>query len=67
MDGMQLLDAIRQLPEFQNIPAVALTSHAMKGDQERFLAAGFEDYIGKPILDDASLINPITRLLKDTG
>ena len=64
MDGVQLLEAIRQIPELQKIPAIALTSHAMKGDQERFLAAGFDDYVGKPILDDISLTDPIAQLLK---
>jgi CheY-like chemotaxis protein len=64
MDGVQLLSEIRKIDILQTIPAIALTSHAMKGDQERFLAAGFDDYVGKPILDDISLIEPIARLLE---
>lgn len=64
MDGVQLLGQIRQLPDYRGVPAIALTSHAMRGDQERFLAAGFDAYVGKPILDDVALIEPIERLLK---
>lgn len=63
MDGIQLIEQIRQIPDLQNIPAIALTSHAMKGDQERFLSAGFDAYVSKPILDDVSLTGPINRLL----
>lgn len=64
MDGLQLLKKIRELPPHTGTPIIALTSHAMKGDQERFLAGGFDAYVSKPILDDVSLIEPIERLLK---
>ena len=64
MDGVQFLTEMRQLPAHAHKPIIALTSHAMKGDQERFLAAGFNAYVGKPILDDVALIEPIERLLK---
>jgi two-component system cell cycle response regulator DivK len=49
MDGTE---AVRQLKEdgrTAGIPVVALTSFAMKGDRERFLAAGFDGYLEKPI------------------
>jgi len=49
MDGR---DAVRRLKEearTADIPVVALTSFAMKGDRERFLAAGFDGYLEKPI------------------
>lgn len=63
MDGVELLRRLRAEPRLCAIPAIALTSHAMKGDQERFFAAGFDAYVSKPILDDASLIEPIESLL----
>jgi two-component system cell cycle response regulator DivK len=49
MDGM---DAVRQLKgdgRTARIPVVALTSFAMKGDRERFMAEGFDGYLEKPI------------------
>ena len=49
MDGLEILKIIKSKPAYKNVPAVALTSYAMKGDRERFLEAGFDDYIAKPI------------------
>jgi len=62
MDGIELLRTLRQQNRLASIPAIALTSHAMKGDRERFLAAGFEAYISKPILDDRVLLQAIRQL-----
>ncbi|HXH02101.1 MAG TPA: response regulator [Candidatus Competibacteraceae bacterium] len=63
MDGVELLRTLRQDPRLAGIPAIALTSHAMKGDQERFLAAGFDAYVSKPITDETILLDAIERLL----
>lgn len=63
MDGVELLRTLRLESHLIRIPAIALTSHAMKGDAERFLAAGFEAYISKPVMDDSQLIGPIELLL----
>ncbi|MCB0209952.1 MAG: response regulator [Anaerolineae bacterium] len=49
MDGLQATEAIRQNPNWQHIPIIAMTAHAMTGDRERFLAAGMNDYLSKPI------------------
>lgn len=50
MDGFQASAAIRQLSDpVQNIPIIALTANAMKGDKERCLEAGMDDYISKPV------------------
>ncbi|MGM0563863.1 MAG: response regulator [Pseudomonadota bacterium] len=59
MDGVELLKKIRQLSDYRSVPAIALTSHAMKGDRERFIDKGFDDYISKPILDEADVIKVI--------
>jgi PAS domain S-box-containing protein len=49
MDGIEAMQKIRQDPKIGKIPIVALTALAMKGDQEKCLAAGANDYISKPI------------------
>jgi CheY-like chemotaxis protein len=49
MDGWGLIFEMRKDPDLRNIPALALTAHAMQGDRERTLAAGFQDYLTKPI------------------
>jgi two-component system cell cycle response regulator DivK len=47
-DGFALLEEIRQSPSSQ-VRVIALTAHAMTGDRERALEAGFDGYITKPI------------------
>jgi two-component system cell cycle response regulator DivK len=49
MDGVQALRRLRSDPETCDIPAIALTAFAMKDDRERFLAAGFDRYVAKPL------------------
>jgi two-component system cell cycle response regulator DivK len=49
MDGTTAVQRLKGEPTTADIPVVALTSFAMKGDRERFLAAGFDGYLEKPI------------------
>ena len=49
IDGVSALDRLRSDPRTALIPVVALTAYAMKDDQQRFLAAGFDDCVMKPI------------------
>jgi two-component system, cell cycle response regulator DivK len=49
MDGLQAIAHLKQHETTRSIPVIALTALAMKGDEERILAAGCDGYIGKPI------------------
>lgn len=63
MDGNEILSEIRRDGRMRHLPIIALTAHAMAGDRERFLDAGFNDYITKPIVDESLLLTAIDRWL----
>jgi CheY-like chemotaxis protein len=62
LDGYSVARSIRETPELQAVPIIAVTSYAMVGDRERCLASGCTDYIEKPI-DPGSFIEQVTRHL----
>ena len=55
LDGYETTKAIREMPEFERLPIIALTAKAMKGDRERTIASGASDYITKPVDTDQLL------------
>lgn len=65
MDGLEVLKNIKEKPALQNIPVVALTAHAMQGDEKRFIEAGCVGYISKPI--DVSHFPGTIRSFVDEG
>ena len=63
MDGNEILARIRTDERLRELPVIALTAHAMAGDREKYLSAGFNDYITKPIVDETVLMDAIERWL----
>ena len=67
MDGTEVLRRLREQSDLAAIPIIALTAHAMAGDEEKFLAAGFDGYVSKPIVDVSVLMDAIERCLSSRG
>ena len=63
MDGTEVLRRIRADVGLRDLPVIALTAHAMSGDREKYLAAGFDEYVTKPIVDETLLLDAIRKLL----
>ncbi len=49
MKGTDICKELRKMKKFFNTPIIAVTSFAMKGDKERIIEAGFNDYVSKPL------------------
>jgi two-component system cell cycle response regulator DivK len=60
IDGVEALSRLRAGERTASIPVLALTAQAMRGDRERFLAAGFDDYISKPV-DVVQLVGTVRK------
>jgi len=58
IDGVEALERLRQNKRTASIPVLALTAQAMSGDRDRFLDAGFDGYLSKPV-DVAELLQAV--------
>jgi CheY-like chemotaxis protein len=66
LDGFGVVRKIRDNPRLVNLPVLAVTAYAMRGDREQVLNAGFDGYLSKPI-DAAALATEIERLIDRSG
>ncbi len=62
MDGLEATGVLKQDPTTKDIPVIAMTAHAMKGDEEKALTAGCAGYITKPI-DTREFSKTVTRFI----
>ncbi len=64
IDGVETFRRIREIDDYYfNVPIIAVTAYAMKGDKERFLSAGFNYYIPKPF-KQAELLNILQKVIE---
>ncbi len=66
VDGWEATRRIKAREELRHIPIIAVTAHAMRGDKERAMESGCDDYITKPI-DEDLLFAKLSRLLGAGG
>src|SRR5258708_2219187 len=62
IDGMEATSRLKSSPDLSHIPIVAVTAAAMRGDRERIMAAGCDDYLQKPI-DNDQLVETVRRYI----
>jgi CheY-like chemotaxis protein len=67
MDGIEVLRRLRSDQRVSTIPVLALTAHAMTGDREKYLSAGFDAYVSKPIADIKEFTAMLRNLITDVG
>lgn len=61
LDGFEAIKILKDTDNTKHIPVIAVTAYAMKGDKEKILKSGFNDYISKPI-DYKELLEKINKL-----
>ncbi len=63
MNGLEVTRRLKRIPSLRHIPIIALTAYAMKGDREKFLGAGCDAYLSKPV-STRELPKMIDRILR---
>jgi CheY-like chemotaxis protein len=64
MDGWEFIKELQRDPHTRETPVIALTAHAMRGDRERAIAAGFYNYLTKPLTADLFMRDLVTLLVE---
>ena len=62
IDGLEATARLKASPDLAPIPVIALTANAMQGDRERFIAAGCDGYLAKPVTKN-ELLNTVAHFL----
>jgi len=65
LSGLEVTKSLRQMPAFKHVPIIAVIAYVMKGDMEKFIAAGCDAYLSKPI-DTRELPGVVARMLLNT-
>jgi PAS domain S-box-containing protein len=62
-NGLDALRIIQKMPEYRSIPVIAVTAYLLPGDREKFISAGFNEFVPKPIFRD-KMIDAMERVIK---
>lgn len=60
-NGLDALHILRKMPAYQDVPVIAVSAYVLPGDKAKFIAAGFNDFISKPVLHD-KLVDSLKRI-----
>jgi len=66
MDGYAATRALREQPQWRDLPVIAMTANALVGDRDKVLAAGMNDHIAKPIKID-QMFATLARWIRPRG
>jgi len=66
MDGLEVTRELRQMPAFRQVPIIAVTAYAMKGDEEKAREAGCDAYLPKPV-NTRQLPEMVAEMLQKQG
>jgi PAS domain S-box-containing protein len=61
-NGLDILKIIRTMPDYENVPVIAVTAYLLPGDKERFIQAGFSDFVSKPVFRE-KIINSLEKII----
>ena len=60
-NGLDALKLIKKMPNYENVPIIAVTAYVLPGDKEKFIATGFNEFISKPIFKE-KMVDSLARI-----